>query len=267
MNEFSSFYETASNDKDFEEEIYGINEEPLFPEQISISNSIQQVIENKNRTSTQTISSKKRIAPKFICQNFGVKKRKGRIRKIIKKKGFTTHTKKIHSACDFDNNLRKIQNHFLNFVIFTLNKVVYTFLNNKKYYFIKFKYSEKRNVNYDFVEKLKKYNIKELIKNIDVSPKYKRMNKKFDKSKKDEEDNINKNNLNYLSQYFWFNEFINKNYLELFRIYYNNEPIIVNGIEIILADNTNNFKDLLKNNELYKNKLIETAEVVFLNNN
>ena len=53
-------------------------------------------------------------------------------------------------------------------------------------------------MNYDFVEKLKKYNIKELIENLDVSPKYKRMIKKFAQTKKVKEDNINKNNLNYL---------------------------------------------------------------------
>lgn len=121
-------------------------------------------------------------------------------------------------------------------------------------------------MNYDFVEKLKKYNIKELIENLDVSSKYKRINKKFEQTKKVKEDNINKNNLNYLRQHPWFNEFTDKNYLELFRIYYNNEPIIVNGKEISLTKDIKTFKDLLKSNELYKNKLIETAEIVFLNN-
>ena len=172
----------------------------------------------------------------------------------------------MHTAYDFDNNIRKIQNHFLNFVISSLNKVVHSFLNNKKNFFLKFKYSVKRNVNYDFVEKLKKYNIKELLENLDVSPKYKRINKKFEQTKKVKEDNINKNNLNYLRQHPWFNEFTDKNYLELFSIYYNNEPIIVNGKEISLTKDIKTFKDLLKSNELYKNKLIETAEILFLNN-
>lgn len=98
INKISSFDEISSNDKDSEESFYRINEEPLFPEQnieiIPISNSIQQGNDNKNRTSSPTSSSKKRIEPLFTCQNFGLTKRKGRKRKIIKNKGIIINTKK-----------------------------------------------------------------------------------------------------------------------------------------------------------------------------
>ena len=69
-------------------------------------------------------------------------------------------------------------------------------------------------MNYDYVEKLKIYNIKELIENLDISPKYKRI-----KIKKDE--NINKNKLNDLCRHDWFNELIKTKFLDLFKIYYN----------------------------------------------
>ena len=169
--------------------------------------------------------------------------------------------KKTHKADDWDNNTRKIQVHFLNFVVFYSNEVIYYHLKTKDLFFLKFSYPSKSNVNYDYVEKLKTYNIKELIENLDISPKYKRI-----KIKKDE--NINKNKLNDLCKYDWFIKLIKTKFLELFKIYYNYKnplrEIFFNGKKITLSK-VNNFYALLQKNKDYEEKLIEVAKAVYLN--
>jgi len=169
--------------------------------------------------------------------------------------------KKTHKADDWDNNTRKIQVHFLNFVVFYSNEVIYYHLKTKDSFFLKFSYPSKSNVNYDYVEKLKTYNIKELIENLDISPKYKRI-----KIKKDE--NINKNKLNDLCKYDWFIKLIKTKFLELFKIYYNYKnplrEIFFNGKKITLSK-VNNFYALLQKNKDYEEKLIEVAKAVYLN--
>ena len=169
--------------------------------------------------------------------------------------------KKTHKADDWDNNIRKIQVHFLNFVLFYSNEIIYYHLKTKDLFFLKFSYPSKSNVNYDYVEKLKSYNIKELIENLDISPKYKRI-----KIKKDE--NINKNKLNDLCKYDWFIKLIKTKFLELFKIYYNYKnplrEIFFNGKKITLSK-VNNFYALLQKNKDYEEKLIEVAKAVYLN--
>ena len=168
---------------------------------------------------------------------------------------------KTHKADDWDNNIRKIQVHFLNFVLFYSNEIIYYHLKTKDLFFLKFSYPSKSNVNYDYVEKLKSYNIKELIENLDISPKYKRI-----KIKKDE--NINKNKLNDLCKYDWFIKLIKTKFLELFKIYYNYKnplrEIFFNGKKITLSK-VNNFYALLQKNKDYEEKLIEVAKAVYLN--
>ena len=169
--------------------------------------------------------------------------------------------KKTHKADDWDNNTRKIQVHFLNFVGFYSNEDIYYHLKTKDLFFLKFSYPSKSNVNYDYVEKLKTYNIKELIENLDISPKYKRI-----KIKKDE--NINKNKLNDLCKYDWFIKLIKTKFLELFKIYYNYKnplrEIFFNGKKTTLSK-VNNFYALLQKNKDYEEKLIEVAKAVYLN--
>ena len=169
--------------------------------------------------------------------------------------------KKTHKADDWDNNTRKIQVHFLNFVGFYSNEVIYYHLKTKDLFFLKFSYPSKSNINYNYVEKLKTYNIKELIENLDISPKYKRI-----KIKKDE--NINKNKLNDLCKYDWFIKLIKTKFLELFKIYYNYKnplrEIFFNGKKITLSK-VDNFYALLQKNKDYEEKLIEVAKAVYLN--
>ena len=205
----------------------------------------EKILENKNE------------AKKFKVE-FTTKKRG---RKPKNMDSICSKNKKEHAADEWDNVLRKIQVHFLNFIISFLNDIIYIHLNKKDKFFLKFSYSAKENIKFDYVEKLKKYNIKELIENLDVSSKY--------KSKKLEEtENINMRKLKDLSEYNWFNEFINKNILELFEIYYNNkkplESIYFNGKEIVNLKEAKNFYFLLQKYKKYEEKLIEAAERVYL---
>ena len=67
-----------------------------------------------------------------------LKKKRGRKPKNPNKK------KKIHSASSQDNSTRKINSHFLNFIIFVLNDIAFSFLNNEKPIFKKFDYEQKK---------------------------------------------------------------------------------------------------------------------------
>ena len=100
-----------------------------------------------------------------------------------------------------------------------------------------------------------------MIENLDISPKYKRI-----QIKKDE--NINKNKLNDLCKYDWFMKLIKTKFLELFKIYYNYKnplrEIFFNGKKITLSK-VNNFYSLLQKNKDYEEKLIEVAKAVYLN--
>ena len=109
---------------------------------------------------------------------------------ISKKRGRkTTNIKnRIHSSSDFDNILRKIQVHFLNFTISLLNEIILTFL-GKKNFFSKFNYDDEKNITHENVESLKNFDLKTLIETIKISPKYK-LN-----------DDINKVKLQLLSNY------------------------------------------------------------------
>ena len=186
---------------------------------------------------------------------------------ITKKRGRKTldstnsSKKKTHTATDWDNNLRKIQNHFLNFVISYLNNIIYSYLTKKDLYFLKFSYSDKKNVKFEYVEKLKNYNIKQLLENLGMSTKY-----KATQLKKNE--NINEKILNDLCKYDWFDKVIQTKFLKLFKVYYNQKcplkEIFLNGKKIILKG-TESFYNLLQKNKDYEKKLIETAECVYLN--
>lgn len=187
---------------------------------------------------------------------------------ITKKRGRKTldstnsSKKKTHTATDWDNNLRKIQNHFLNFVISYLNNIIYSYLTKKDLYFLKFSYSDKKNVKFEYVEKLKNYNIKQLLENLGMSTKY-----KATQLKKNE--NINEKILNDLCKYDWFDKVIQTKFLKLFKVYYNQKcplkEISLNGKKIPFED-TECFYNLLKKNKGNEKKLIETAEAVYLNN-
>ena len=180
---------------------------------------------------------------------------------INKKRGRKTNkiNKKIHSSSDFDNILRKIQVHFLNFITSLLNDIIFYFLREKKF-FRNFNYDDKKNVKHDYVESLKLLDVKTLIEAIKISPKYK------------SDHDINKVKLKFLTDYSWFKEIFYKKISDIFILYYNNrEPlniINVDGRQIKLSKSTKTFIDLIqdKDNKECAEELTKIAQVVYLNN-
>ena len=109
-----------------------------------------------------------------IRNNFLVKKKtRGRTRK--KKSEKVPHKNK-----SFDNVQRKIKVHFLNFVTSLCNDPLNYYFKNSPFYFKKINQKEKINVNFNYVSKLKKSSIKDLLKS-EISNKFKTFNKNENK--------------------------------------------------------------------------------------
>ena len=117
------------------------------------------------------------------------KKRRGRQIELNAKRT----KKERHSSKSEDNILTKIQTHFLNFVIFFLNECVYNYYKNRKIKFIKFAHIIKAKVTSQNLSKMKNLTIYDLLKENEISSKFKRYNK-----------NNNKKNAEILSEIPWF---------------------------------------------------------------
>ena len=162
--------------------------------------------------------------------------RKKRGRKKEKENKNQTHDKYW-----MDNILKKIQIHFLSFIILFLNDILKSL--NYSQQFLKLDQSFKENIKKDFVESLKKKTIAEIIDN-KISIKYKKKIKTID-NKKIYEELKDKENLKGLFK---------ENYLELFKnVYYKNKKNINlkrYGIEkeINLSKEVKFYEDLLKKN-------------------
>ena len=95
----------------------------------------------------------------ILSKNKFIAKKRGRKQNNVDTKRSNKKRKKEHSASDWDNNLRKIQAHFLNFIVLLLNDIIKSNVERKGLLLYKFNYKAKKNVNYDYVENLKHYNI------------------------------------------------------------------------------------------------------------
>ena len=229
-------------------------------------NDIEEAVRNafpfdkeKKENDIESESSEERVSKNVVFKTLTLNKKRGR---KIKN---SSNKKKKHSAKDLDNNIRKIQTHFLNkFIIFILNDIAFSFNHNKKPMFKKFNYSEIKNINFENVKELKGLKVRNLFSKFNISPRYKLISLEDNK-------NFNEQNLDKLSKYSGFNEFINQNYLKVFNLYYNNrkplKTILIGGKEIFLSNKTKDFSCLLKNNKQYEKELLQTAELVYLNQN
>ena len=163
--------------------------------------------------------------------NFLVKKKtRGRTRKKKSEKA-------PHGNKSFDNIERKIQVHFLNFIISFCNDALRYYFKNSSFSFKKINQKEKIKVNFKNVSKLKKSKIKDLL-NSEISAKF----KKFDK-------NENK------------------------KLYYNNnkesrlDAINFEKKKIPLTERTKSFYDLLKKNQEIKENIVEVAKTIYFGDN
>ena len=150
---------------------------------------------------------------------------------------------KIHDKFTPDNVLRKIQVHYLSFIISFLNNIL-KYLNYKQQ-FLKLDYGFKKNVNNKFVESLKSKSIREIICN-KISGKY-----------RIHDENANKSICEILEKDEILNKILSENYLALFqKIYYKSNTKInlkEYGLnkDIIISKEVKMFKDLLKGNEAF----------------
>ena len=203
------------------------------------------ITNTEERISNEENSVLAEMRQKFFVEN----KKRGRKNK---KEG-----KKIHDKNTIDNLLRKVQVHYLSFIIKFLNTIL-LILNKKNIRFKKLDYKFKQNVRKDFVDILKKSNIGEII-SYKISGKY----------KKEKNDNFNENLLKKYKEDRILNKIFSENYLILFRkIYYKSQKKInlkEYGLDIgegiKLSDDVKMYKDLLKDkkgnelNEEYKSNL------------
>ena len=166
--------------------------------------------------------------------------------------------RKVHSASDDDNILRKIQVHFLSFIISFTNDVICTFSKEKDIPLFKnLDYKIKKVVNHKSIENLKKKTISEILQ-FKVSPKMKIC-----------DESVNRR----IFAIIWarlplLHKFLQTNYLTFFKDYYydiKNKKIEVNGIEIQLSSKTKTFNDLIEKNSNYKEKIKYVAINYFLN--
>ena len=157
---------------------------------------------------------------------------------------------KIHDKNTSDNLIRKIQVHYLSFIVSFLNDILKNL--NYNIQFLKLNYEFKMNIKKEFVESLKKKTIGEIISN-EISIKY-----------KGKEKNFNKNLYEKIKDNEVLNKIFEDNYINLFRnIYYKSKEKInlkEYGLnkDIYLSKNVKMFNNLLKN-DIEGNKKIKES--------
>lgn len=179
-------------------------------------------------------------------------KKRGRKPKCEDKK------KRVHDANDDDNILRKLQVHFLSYIISLTNDLIENFVpNNKELKFKNLSYELKKTVNHTYVEELKKKNIGDILQ-FQASSK----NRKSD-------DDVNKQTYEKICNLFpFFNDFLKMNYVELFNVYYfkSIKKIYLGGKIINLSEKTKTFSDLLEKNKDAAEKIQKIAFHNFIEN-
>ena len=164
-----------------------------------------------------------------------------------------------HTARYIDNITRKIQVHFLTFLVNLINDIISTI----PHISISMKglaYDMKCKVSKEYFKKMKKSSIKELFENINITSKYKKCG-----------ENTNKENIKKLIEYDYdyFSNLFEKNYLFLFRLYYNNGKPLAQlslfGKTINISGKTETFYDLIQKYKELKFELIEVAKINFIN--
>lgn len=167
-------------------------------------------------------------------------------KKVLKKRGKQNLSKdckkyKIHKFDSHDNILRKINSHFLSFIVLFLNEIL-NYL-NYPHRFIKLNYKYKKKVNKKYIEEIKNETIGDIICK-KISGKYKKLDVYYNKIIYGQiKDNIILKNI------------MSERYLDLFKKIYHKGSKIINlkeyGLnkEIILSNKVKMYKDLLLNEE------------------
>ena len=227
-NENNSIYPNNTNNNS-ENEMYQYINEPNLP-----------LYENENEIYNDV-------------SNDVLKNKRGRKNKLKT----TKKSRKTHSNKSFDNLLRKIQVHFLTFLIGFVNDILKKDLNySHKFSFKQIKTEIKNNVKYENVSKLKEMTVGDILQK-DISKKYKRYNKCY--NREIFEKIQRKSN--------WFDELFKMKYLELFNYYYNEgfpkKIFFYKKSEIILSPKTKSFYYLIEEYKDLRQDLIKTVKEVY----
>jgi len=172
------------------------------------------------------------------------------------RKQINQSNKKIHSALDDDNILRKIQVHYISFITNFINDIIRVFIKTRIVpYFKNIDYKLKKIVNHKYIQKLKSLKIADILQ-MTPSPKM-----------KNHDSSVNKNIYSKVCNLcpFMIN-FLDINFIKFFKEYYfnSNKNFTVNGKIIPLSEKTKNFDDLIKKNYAYKEKIKFIALNCFL---
>ena len=174
-----------------------------------------------------------------------------------KKKGLAKNFKKIHGADAKDNIMKKIQVHFLSFIVNYTNDVINSLIKDKHVpRFKSLAYEIKRFIRKKYLEELKTKTIGEILQ-FQVTTKTKNSDK-----------NINKNIYKIIyEKYPCLQNFFKKTFLELFKQYFNNKNKIffVNGQLIQISQKTQTLNDLMEKYYSYKEKIKNIAIKYYLN--
>ena len=219
-----------------------INSQSIFNCNIISNNSI------KNKGNLSKIHSK----PRKVKLIFGLSsdiidktQNKKRGRKSVKLKN-----NRIHRGFD-DDNLRKIQVHFLSFIINFVKDIIKSLIGDKDPPLFKnLDYKIKKISSHKYIVELKSKKIADILK-LRVSPKLKVHG-----------ENVNKIIYSKICNILPFmTDFFEKTYLDLFKEYYfdNNKLILLYGKFIRLSKKTKTFSDLIIKNYKYKEKLRNVA--------
>ena len=225
----------------FDNYFLNLKEAPTFHHKVNnkenlINNDIPDKINlnDNNKDDTKTSSSKQIM---FKLQNQYSKKKRGRTIKEIDKKD---QKPRQHSSTDFDNLLRKLQVHYLTFVIQFANIMLDNFYpSDKNFRFLNISYDAKKNVKHSYVESLKMKKMKDIL----IMPPSK-------KYKINSNQNINLEIYERIRETNSFLEdFFEITYLELFNKYYmkNSKIFEFNGISINF-EKISFFSDLINAN-------------------
>ena len=117
----------------------------------------------------------------------------------------------VHGSDSFDNIERKIQVHFLTFLINFCNDALKAEYEHSKSTFKQINYRDKARIIISYIQQLKYSNIKDIL-NLEISNKYKNYQR-----------NANKDLLNKVESSDWLDKLFQMNWIELFNYYYNNE--------------------------------------------
>jgi len=199
-----------------------------------------------------------------ILANNGIIENKMNFSENIPKRGRKRlkmeNKKAIHRSNNFDNIQRKIQVHFLSFLINFCNDALKTEYTQFRHSFKQINYKSKTTVNFNHTSFLKKSSIKDLL-NLEISEKFSTYNKFENKKLLDK----------IILKSKWLNDLFEMNYLKLFDYYYNKEEplykIIFENKEILLSSKTKSFYYLLEKNQDLKQEIIDTAKLVYFNGN